>query len=94
MAKFKFEEKQPTPQEHECETCNLINEMLDYIFNVAEDRNEVITYLVDVVYNFKQQGYKDAMKEIAMYSVASIHDLDDCCEECCEDCCDEEACDC
>ena len=86
MAKFKFEEKQPTPQVHECETCELIDEMFDYIFNVAEDRDEVIDYLVDVAYRFKQQGYKDAMKEIAMYSVASINDL--------EDCCDEETCDC
>lgn len=83
---FNFEEQEAiTPEEHSCETCELIDEMFDFIFTIAESRDEVIEYLADAAYEFKQQGYKDAMREIVMYGVGSIEDLDECvCDEDCD----------
>ena len=83
---FNFQEDQEQVQEeHTCETCELIEDAFDYIFNIAENRNEVISYLVDAFYNAQEIGYKNAMKEIVSYGVHSIQELECCC---CEEDCD------
>jgi len=74
--------------EETCETCELLDEMFDFIFNMAENREEVISYLVDTFEDAKKIGYKNAMKEIAVYSIMSIDDVKNGCDcdidECCE----------
>lgn len=84
---FDFEnETQEEVSEETCEFCELMDETFDYIFNLAEDRNEVIEHIIDAMTKAKDIGYKEAMGEILSYSVLSIQDMDDCNCEDCEDC--------
>ena len=80
-------------EEETCETCELLDNMFDFIFNIAENREEVISYLVYAIQDARLIGYREAMKEIAVYSVMSIDDVDNgcaCdCDECCDECCGE-----
>lgn len=87
---FKFQEETVTQEDHVCEMCELIEDTIDNILNVAVSRDEVISFLVDAIYETKEIGYRegrlDAMKEIIGYGVECIRDMEcNCCEEC-EEC--------
>lgn len=80
---FKFDREKENNneqlEEHVCPTCELIEDTMELVLELADSKDEVAEYIINAINSARKIGYDHAMKEIVGYSLYSMEheDMDD-----------------
>lgn len=71
---------EPEEEQHQCETCDLVWEHMEYLF-YAESEEQKFEILSELVHEAKKLGMKELLVTQIDSKIALLDHLDGCCED-------------